>query len=208
MTGLEKGTRYILEATVMDADREEAVRTETEEGKLRTVRVQKAFEAEAASMDVTVELPLRTKELAGKTLVVFEKLYLETEEGKRGELIGSHEEIDDEKQTLIVEEPEPTPTPTPTETPTPVPTKTPTPSPTGTVKPTKTPAPLTPTPTEKPKRMIGPRQEEIITTPAAGGQTVSAAGTGDHSGFIVLTVVLATAAALLAVLAVVRRKYR
>ena len=232
MTGLEKGTRYILEATVMDADREEAVRTETEEGKLRTVRIQKAFEAEAALMDVTVELPLRTKELAGKTLVVFEKLYLETEEGKRGELIGSHEEIDDEKQTLIVEEPEPTPTPTPTETPTPaptetptptptetptptptptetpVPTKTPTPSPTGTVKPTKTPAPLTPTPTEKPKRMIGPRQEEIITTPAAGGQTVSAAGTGDHSGFIVLTVVLAAAAALLAVLAVVRRKYR
>ena len=61
------------------------------------VTAEKTFVAETANGTVTLEFTFNASALAGKTLVVFEKLFLDDKE------IVSHEDINDSEQTVTVE---------------------------------------------------------------------------------------------------------
>jgi len=75
------------------------------------ITAETTFTATATSGSVEVVFTFDSTTLEGKTLVVFEYLYYEDT------LIAEHTDIDDEAQTVTIEEREPTPTPTPTPTP-------------------------------------------------------------------------------------------
>ena len=97
------------------------VRVPAENRTVRTVRGSTAFRAESADMEKEVEIPFDASSLAGRTVVVYERLYEVTEEGRKGRLAASHEEIDSPEQTVRISEPpaEPEPTPAPAVTPEP-----------------------------------------------------------------------------------------
>lgn len=94
--GLTPGETYTLEATLMDADTGEAVKNGS--GPLaEDVTGTVTFTAERETGSQVVELSLNTSELAGKRLVVFEKLY-----DANGEVVATHEDINDEGQSVTV----------------------------------------------------------------------------------------------------------
>lgn len=109
-SGVQTGQTYIVRGEVMDKDT----------GESTGITGETAFQAGAESgvVDVDFEIPA---DHAGKTLVVFERLYVVT--GDAGntteELIAVHEDINEERQTVTVtgEVPEETPTPEEPETP-------------------------------------------------------------------------------------------
>ena len=96
--GLTPGNTYTLEATLMDAETGEPLRTG--DGLLATdVTATVEFAPEAAEGTQTVELSFDSTNLGGHRLVVFEKL-LDAE----GTVLAVHEDIEDEGQTVTVVE--------------------------------------------------------------------------------------------------------
>lgn len=96
--GLTPGNTYTLEATLMDAETGEPLRTGA--GLLATdVTATVEFTPEAAEGTQTVELPFDSTGLGGHRLVVFEKL-LDAE----GAVLAVHEDIEDEGQSVAVVE--------------------------------------------------------------------------------------------------------
>lgn len=96
--GLTPGNTYTLEATLMDAETGEPLRTGA--GLLATdVTATVEFTPEAAEGTQTVELSFDSTGLGGHRLVVFEKL-LDAE----GAVLAVHEDIEDEGQSVAVVE--------------------------------------------------------------------------------------------------------
>ena len=96
--GLIPGNSYTLEATLMDAETSEPLRTG--DGLLATdVIATVEFTPEAAEGTQTVELSFDSTNLGGHRLVVFEKL-LDAE----GTVLAVHEDIEDEGQSVTVVE--------------------------------------------------------------------------------------------------------
>lgn len=98
--GLTPGESYTLEATLMDAETGEPLKTG--EGLLASdVTASIEFAAEAADGVQVVELSFDSAGLGGHRLVVFEKLL-----DSQGSILAVHEDIDDEGQTVLVDNPE------------------------------------------------------------------------------------------------------
>ena len=96
--GLTPGGSYTLEATLMDAETGEPLKSD--EGLLATdVAATVEFTPEAAEGTQTVELSFDSSGLGGHRLVVFEKL-LDAE----GTVLAVHEDIEDEGQSVTVVE--------------------------------------------------------------------------------------------------------
>lgn len=87
-TGLEAGTEYKLAGQLMD---------KKEGTEIGGMTAETSFTPEKSEGTVTVTFKPEEGVLSGKTVVVFEKLY------KGEEVIASHEDIDDEAQTVTVE---------------------------------------------------------------------------------------------------------
>jgi Predicted solute binding protein len=134
-TNLTPGTEYTLTGVLMDKSTGNPVLVNGQE-----VTSTAIFTPTDANGTVEMTFTFDATALSGKILVVFEKLFLA--EGDNSEPIVTHEDINDEGQSIRVvpDEPtggddggddEPTPTPRPTPTPTPTPgTPTPTVTPT------------------------------------------------------------------------------
>lgn len=90
-TALNTDTEYRLVATLMDKDTGKPIKNDGE-----VVSVTKKFTPKKSSGSVNVNIPFSSVDLAGKDIVVFERLY----EG--GTLVGSHEDITDVGQTVKV----------------------------------------------------------------------------------------------------------
>lgn len=92
-TGLTQGEEYVLRGELMDKDTKEST----------GIKAEKTFTAEAADGSVDVTFDVDGK-FAGKTLVVFEKLFKKNDEQT---VVAKHEDYDAESQTVTVEEDEP-----------------------------------------------------------------------------------------------------
>ncbi|MBH5301529.1 VaFE repeat-containing surface-anchored protein [Corynebacterium ulcerans] len=92
-TGLTPGEEYVLRGELMDKDTKEST----------GIKAEKTFTAEAADGSVDVTFDVDGK-FAGKTLVVFEKLFKKNDEQT---VVAKHEDYDAESQTVTVEEDEP-----------------------------------------------------------------------------------------------------
>lgn len=90
-TALNTDTEYRLVATLIDKDTGKPIKNDGE-----VVSVTKKFTPKKSSGSINVNIPFSSVDLAGKDIVVFERLY----EG--GTLIGSHEDITDVGQTVKV----------------------------------------------------------------------------------------------------------
>lgn len=96
ITGIVPGLDYILKGVVMDQETgEPLLNADGEE-----ITVEKVITPEESSLTVDMEFVLDSSELAGKSIVIFEYLYHNDEE------IESHEDIDDEDQTVTFVTPE------------------------------------------------------------------------------------------------------
>lgn len=84
------GKEYRIVGTIMDKDTEKPLLLEEEK-----ITAKKAFTAGTAEGCVTLEFNIPGENLAGKTVVVFEKLYYGSTE------LGTHEDIGDENQTIF-----------------------------------------------------------------------------------------------------------
>lgn len=89
-TGLKAGETYELETFVMDKASEQKLL----DADGNPVTVKKEFTAKAKNSSVDTEVTFDASGLAGKDIVFFEYLYQD------GELKASHEDIDDEDQTI------------------------------------------------------------------------------------------------------------
>nr|WP_225751882.1 VaFE repeat-containing surface-anchored protein [Pseudoclavibacter sp. Marseille-Q3772] len=155
--GLTPGEDYTVTGELME---------KTDDGPVATGITAKASfvpKASQGTVNVTFDVP---EGYAGKQLVVFEKLL-----NANGDVVATHENIDDEAQTVYVEEPTPTETPEPSGTPEPTPTETPVPSGTPEPTPTETPEPSgtpEPTPTETPEPSVTPEPTPTETPEPTG----------------------------------------
>lgn len=87
LTGLIVGQTYSVEGYLVDKATSKYITSNP---------VNKTFVATAESMEVEMNLGIDTSSLAGKDIVVYEKLYY------RGNLIASHEDINDTDQTVTI----------------------------------------------------------------------------------------------------------
>lgn len=99
-TGLTPGKAYRIFTTLMDKENGDAITGDDGLPKVATTE----FTPETPDGTIDVEVKLDTTELAGYSLVFFEKLTNESES-----VIAVHEDIDDEGQTITFPEPEPVP---------------------------------------------------------------------------------------------------
>ncbi len=99
---LTVGETYILQAVLMDQMSEDLFRVENAEGNKTTVRGELQFRAEESSMTVSVPLAAFQTPEEALHVVAFEKLYAVTEDGKRGQVLASHEDISDGNQTVQI----------------------------------------------------------------------------------------------------------
>ncbi|MCR4673111.1 MAG: VaFE repeat-containing surface-anchored protein [Lachnospiraceae bacterium] len=88
-TNLMPGVRYTLEAVLMDKDSGEVLMNSDS-----PVTASSSFVPQQASGSWAINFTLPCEILSGKSIVVFERLYQD------GTFIGSHEDIDDEDQTV------------------------------------------------------------------------------------------------------------
>lgn len=96
ITGIVPGLDYTLKGVVMDQETgEPLLNADGEE-----ITVEKVITPEESSLTVDMEFVLDSSGLAGKSIVIFEYLYHNDEE------IESHEDIDDEDQTVTFVTPE------------------------------------------------------------------------------------------------------
>lgn len=98
---LTAGREYILSATLMDAETGNAVRLTDAEGNKEKVTGERVFTAEQGTVAVPVPVRLDARSLAGKTIVVFEQLFLREKDGSKV-LLAEHKEIADEDQTIRI----------------------------------------------------------------------------------------------------------
>ena len=98
--GLAVGEKYTIKGVLMDKETGKPVIIDG-----RQVTAEKTFKADKSSGSVEVKFTFNAGDLAGKELVVFEKLfYGETE-------LASHEDISDKGQTVKIVKPEKPDTP-------------------------------------------------------------------------------------------------
>ena len=90
-TGLTPGKKYEVKGTLMDAETGKELQVNG-----KTVKAQKDFVPEKADGTVEIEFTVDTRELTGKSIVVFEDLY------RDGRKIAVHADIKDEEQTITV----------------------------------------------------------------------------------------------------------
>ncbi len=109
-SGLEPGRTYTMSGTLMDKSTGKAVTVNGE-----AVSAEVEFTPTASSGSVIVPISVDTSSMAGSDLVVFEKCYELNDEGIYVE-VASHEDLDDEGQTVTVKTPEKVATPTDTPT--------------------------------------------------------------------------------------------
>lgn len=94
MSGLQAGEEYLLHAQVMDTDTGEPLTDKDGE----PVTAEKTFTAETSSMEIEIDIPLDASSLAGRTVTVFDTLYIgETE-------AASHRDISAESQQITFPE--------------------------------------------------------------------------------------------------------
>lgn len=91
--GLTPGDSYTVNGKLMDKNTGESVK----DASGNEITAQGAFTAEAADGETKMEFTVDTHGLEGHSLVVFERLY-----DVNGYLISTHEEIDDDGQTVLV----------------------------------------------------------------------------------------------------------
>lgn len=91
-TGLVPGTEYELQGTLMDAETDETLKGA--DGKEITASAKFTPQAQDGTQDVTFTFD--ASELGGAKTVVFEKLFVD------GTLIGSHEDTNDQDQTVEI----------------------------------------------------------------------------------------------------------
>ncbi len=89
------GKEYTVKGVLMDKETGKPVLSDGEE-----VTAIATFTPKTASGTVKLNFGFREADLYGKTVVVFEKIYLD------GELIGSHEDLNDKNQTVEIDKPE------------------------------------------------------------------------------------------------------
>lgn len=97
-TGLNKGDKYKMVATLMDKETGTAVSIDG-----KSVTASKEFVAESSDGAVDIELKFDASKYNGKDVVVFEKLYVIESELNGEEIkdtIAKHEDIEDEGQTI------------------------------------------------------------------------------------------------------------
>ncbi len=113
--GLEPGKTYVLETVLMNRNTEEVIpvtsvrNTVAEESgagsATETVEVlTTSFVPEEESGRVEVSFSVNKADLMGSAAVVFEKVYNVNEEGEKKDLIGKHEDLSDEEQTVYIPE--------------------------------------------------------------------------------------------------------
>jgi LPXTG-motif cell wall-anchored protein len=88
-TNLIPGKQYTVKGTLMDKATGKALQKDGKD-----ITAEKTFTAENANGSVTIEFTLDSSALAGKGLVIFEKLYFNDSE------IAAHEDLKDEGQTV------------------------------------------------------------------------------------------------------------
>ena len=97
------GQEYIVKGVLMDKETAKPLEVDGEE-----VRAEQTFTPESENGSAFLDFEVRANDLRGKDVVVFEKLFIE-EETKDGEKelveITSHEDLEDEKQTIHFENP-------------------------------------------------------------------------------------------------------
>ena len=86
---LQKGETYLLKGVLMDAETQLPLQVSGKE-----IAVEKSFTAEKDSMELPVEFRFDASECAGKTIVVYERLFLGEKE------ISVHTDLNDKKQTV------------------------------------------------------------------------------------------------------------
>ena len=101
-TGLVTGEnlKYIMYGTPMDQETGEPLK----DADGNQIWVEKEFTPTESDGSVEMEFTLDTSDLAGKSIVFFEYLYLITEDGELP--VSSHEDIDDVDQTVTFVTPE------------------------------------------------------------------------------------------------------
>ncbi len=92
---LQPGTSYTITTTFYDKKTKKPVRVDGSALKATTT----TFKADNSAGKTTVDVTLDTTRLAGKTLVVYETFAVDNV------VVGSHEDINDENQTITVTEP-------------------------------------------------------------------------------------------------------
>jgi hypothetical protein len=183
------GRNYTVKGVLMDKDTKQPLKSGGQE-----VTAEMSFRQEKADGSVELSFTLDTTEMAGKSAVVFEKLYM------GDQLVASDEDIDNADQTVEVNTPE-TPTPTPTVTPAPD-SKPETPSVTST--PSKTTSGGTtvsyPTTSRTTVTSYGDTQK------GDGNITTSPVKTGDTSNPMLYVGILAACAAVGVIAALIKKK--
>ncbi len=101
LTGLTPGTEYELRGWQVDKETGEIL---TVGG--TPVEVTKKFTADSENMEITLDFTFNANDLAGKTLVTYEVLY-DITNPQNPVLVGSHQEIDNQDQTVKFVEPKP-----------------------------------------------------------------------------------------------------
>ena len=86
---LQKGETYLLKGVLMDAETQLPLQISGKE-----IAVEKSFTAEKDSMEIPVEFRFDASACAGKTIVVYERLFLGEKE------ISIHTDLNDKKQTV------------------------------------------------------------------------------------------------------------
>ena len=89
-TGLEAGGKYVIEGKLVSSKDAKTVYATATSGE---------FTAEAENGNVKITFEFDATDLAGKSVVAFEKLYMITDEGKKVE-IAKHENLEDKGQTV------------------------------------------------------------------------------------------------------------
>ena len=86
---LQKGETYLLKGVLMDAETQLPLQVSGKE-----ITLEKTFTAEKDSMEVSMEIHFDASACAGKTIVVYERLFLGEKE------ISVHTDLNDKKQTV------------------------------------------------------------------------------------------------------------
>jgi hypothetical protein len=177
------GRNYTVKGVLMDKDTKQPLKSGGQE-----VTAEMSFRPEKADGSVELSFTLDTTELADKSAVVFEKLYM------GDQLVASDEDIDNADQTVEVNTPE-TPTPTPDSKP-------------------ETPS-VTPTPSVPTSGSTTTTSKTTVTTPSAskttttygdtekgdGNITTSPVKTGDASQLLIWIIILAASGSIVYLIA-------
>ena len=98
IVNLQKGKEYTLKSELRDADTGEVLKENNDpDGEL--LQKEKTFEATGDKMEVGMDVSFDATKFAGRTIVVFERLYQDSTE------ISTHTDLKDKKQQLVIKNP-------------------------------------------------------------------------------------------------------